>query len=312
MRELLIAGRKIADDRQCYVIAELGHNHGGSLPTALRLIDMAAQCGASAIKLQKRDLTSLYTPAVLNQPYDHEHSFGKTYGEHRAALEFDGEQFDRCFGRAKARGLAGFATAFDEPSADFLIAHHVPALKVHSGGATDGALLKHVASLGVPVILSTGACTERDVDAAVQLVTKWTTRLALLHCTASYPLQPDEANLRAIVTLRERYPETVIGFSSHHPGLTLSLVAYALGARILEHHVTLSRASKGTDHGFSLEPKGLATLVEDLEKVRQALGDGQKRVYESERKPIAKMRRDWIKGMWQIGTDREATPAVRA
>ena len=128
-----------------------------------------------------------------------------------------------------------------------------------------------------------------EIDRAVE--TLGSCPHAILHCTASYPLVPHEANLRVIGVLRQRYPETVIGFSSHSPGLMLSLVAYAFGARIIEHHVTLNRASKGTDHGFSLEPKGLQTLVEDLEKARVAIGDGVKRFYQSERAPIAKMRR---------------------
>ena len=131
-------------------------------------------------------------------------------------------------------------------------------------------------------------------------------------CTASYPLKPEDANLSVIRTLRERFPDTVIGWSSHHPGLTLSYVAYALGARILEHHITLNRASKGTDHGFSLEPKGLANLVEDLEKVRVSLGDGIKKFLPCEVKPISKMRRWYVKGKWQIGTAQEQEPTAHA
>ena len=159
-------------------------------------------------------------------------------------------------------------------------------------------LLRHVAGLDVPVLLSTGGGTIEDIDRAVDALQGCSH--AILHCTASYPLTPVEANLRVILMLRTRYPDTVIGFSSHSPGIAFSLIAYAFGARIIEHHFTLSRAGKGTDHGFSLEPKGLQTLIEDLGKLRLALGDGVKRFYPSEVKPIAKMRRVETSEGWRI------------
>lgn len=290
---MTIAGRVIDDASPCYVIAEIGGNHGGSLETAHQLVLTAQRAGADIVKFQKRHNPTLYTAALLGQPYDHEHSFGATYGAHREMLELSARQM-----QAAAGEMPWFATAFDERSADEL-APYVPAFKIHSGGLTDLPLLRHVAAVGKPVILSTGGGTLEDIDRAVE--TLGPCPHAILHCTASYPLPSAEANLRCVLTLRERYPDTVIGFSSHSPGITFSLVAYALGARILEHHVTLNRASKGTDHAFSLEPKGLQTLVDDLEKVRQAMGDGVKRVYASERKPLAKMtRRDVGRGVMQI------------
>lgn len=288
MRALTIADRRIADDEPCFVIAELGHNHGGSLESARQLIWAAARAGASAVKLQKRENATLYTQAMLDQPYLNEHSYGDTYGAHRRALELSPADFQACQVTAHTSGLVLFATAFDEASADFLAEHDVRAIKIASGGLTDRSLLLHVRSLGLPVILSTGGGTLGEIDRAADQLGD---HFALLHCTASYPLAPEEANLRVITMLRDRYPDTVIGLSSHSPGIALSLVAYALGARIIEHHFTLNRAFKGTDHAFSLEPKGLQTLVEDLDKTRLALGDGIKRVYPSERGPIAKMRR---------------------
>lgn len=312
MREITIGTRTINDDAPAYVIAELGHNHGGSVPTAIQMIKMAAGCGASAVKLQKRDNKTLYSKALLNAPYEHEHSFGKTYGEHREALEFGLQPYISCRAVAQACKVDFFATAFDEASADFLMDVDVPAIKIHSGGLTDEPLLKHVAGLGVPIILSTGGGDETDIDRAVQALAAKTGSFALLHCTASYPLRADQANLRAILTLRNRYPDTVIGFSSHSPGIAFSLVAYAFGARIFEHHVTLSRAGKGADHGFSLEPKGLQTLVEDLGKCREALGDGVKKFYPSELAPIMKMRRWYVNGKWQIGTQAEQEPRIHA
>lgn len=303
MRELTIAGRRIADDMPCYVIAELGHNHGGSIDTALALMRAAHAAGASAVKFQKRCNATLYTSSALAKPYEHEHSYGPTYGDHRAALELSRHDYERIQAYVDNEDddtsrMEWFATAFDESSANFLQAQQVPAFKIASGGLTDVRLLRHVGRIGDPVLLSTGGGALDDIDRAVEALGNCPH--ALLHCTASYPLAPEEANLRMILTLRNRYPDTVIGFSSHSPGIAFSLIAYAFGARIIEHHFTLNRAGKGTDHAFSLEPKGLATLVEDLEKLRLALGDGVKHLYPSERGPIGKMRRRATPEGWRI------------
>lgn len=292
MREIVINGHRIADDEPCYVIAEVGHNHGGKFDTARQMIQCASACGADAVKLQKRENDSLYSRALLDQPYDNEHSFGKTYGEHRRALEFGEREYLACRAVARSAGIDFFATAFDEPSADFLMGVGVPAIKIASGGLTDGPLLKHVSTLGVPIILSTGGGTWDDVDHALDVLLRHTSDVALLHCTAAYPvLKHEELNLLAIVEMRMRYPNTVIGWSGHDTGVGMSLIAYAYGARLIEKHFTMNRASKGTDHAFSLEPRGLQTLCEDLKKAHVAKGDGVKRMYESERKPLAKMRR---------------------
>lgn len=290
-RSLTIGNVTISDESKTYIIAELGNNHSGSVPLALEMIKAAARAGASAVKLQVRHNPTLYSQALLNKPYEHENSFGATYGEHRAALELNLNALRLTQRQAEQSNIQWFATAFDERSADRLYALHVPAIKLASGALTDTALQAHVAGFGVPIILSTGGGTAADVDRAVQQITKRTSRLALLHCTAAYPLDAKDANLRCILTLRERYPDLVIGYSSHSPGIVLSLIAVAFGASILEHHVTLNRASKGTDHAFSLEPKGLETLVDDARKVQASLGDGVKRWLEIEKGPISKMRR---------------------
>lgn len=292
IRALTIAGRRIADSEPCYVIAELGHNHGGSVDIATAMIKKAATCGASAVKLQKRDNQTLYSRALLDQPYENENSFGATYGAHREALEFGAQQYRACRAEAAVRNVDFFATAFDEASADFLALLNVPAFKIASGGLTDHALLRHVSAMGKPVILSTGGGTWADVDAAVNTLSASPAPFALLHCTAAYPvLNYAELNLLAIVEMRHRYPDTVIGWSGHDVGIAMSMVAYAYGARIIEKHFTLNRAMKGTDNAFSLEPVGLRKLCRDLERAHAANGDGTKRVYQSEVKPIAKMRR---------------------
>ena len=306
MRELTIAGRRISDDDPCYVISELGHNHGGSIETAVAMIKAAAQCGADSVKLQKRDNATLYSAAMRALPYQNENSFGATYGAHRDALEFNEAQYQRCLSRAAAYGVSCFATAFDEASADFLMRLKVPAIKIASGGLTDALLLKHVAGLGVPIILSTGGGEHADVYKAANILAASTTDFALLHCTAAYPvLDYTQLNLRYILELRNTFPETVIGWSSHTSGIAMDTIAYAFGARIIERHFTLNRASKGTDHAWSLEPAGLRKLVRDLQRARESLGTGQKVFYPSEYGPISKMRRSYLKGAWQIATQAE-------
>lgn len=295
MRELTIDGRVINDESPCYVIAELGHNHGGDVETAKEMVRMAASCGVDAVKLQKRDNANLYTQALLNQPYENENSFGKTYGEHRAALEFGTEEFKACQSVSEARKVTLFSTAFDERSADFLMELGMPAIKIASGDLTNTPLLKHVSSFGVPVVVSTGGGTDSDIDRALGVLSAASAGIALLHCTASYPVRDfRELNLRCILSLRTRYPELVIGWSGHDTGIAMSLIAYAFGARIIEKHVTLNRASKGTDHAFSLEPAGLKRLVRDLDRARDAMGDGVKVRYASELGPMTKMAKSLV------------------
>jgi len=292
MRSLRIGHRLITDDSPCYVIAEVGHNHGGSVPVAADMIRVAAACGADAVKFQCRDNATLYSPDLLAQPYENENSYGKTYGEHRKALELSDAGLMTCGMVAEQSKVACFATAFDEASADRIVKLGMPAIKIASGGLTDVALLRHVALTGLPIILSTGGGTMREIDAAVECLTAYTDQIAVLHCTASYPVRDfAELNLQCIATLRDAYPGLTIGWSGHDTGIAMPLLAFSLGARIIEKHFTLDRTSKGTDHAFSLEPSGLAKMCSNLKKAHQALGDGVKRYYPSEVAPIAKMRR---------------------
>ena len=307
MRQFRIAGRRIADDEPCYVVAEVGCNHQGDVGTALALIRAAHRAGADAVKFQKRENHTLYSPEMLAQPYAYEQSFGETYGAHRQQLEFAPTTYrDDLLPLADDLGIPLFATAFDETSADELVALKVPAIKLASGALTDKRLIQHVASCGLPTLLSTGGGTEADVDRAVQWFdaekdAPLGLNLALLHCTASYPTAFHELNLRCILTLRTRYPELVIGWSGHDSGIAMALIAWAFGARIIDKHFTLNRAMKGTDHSFSLEPAGFTKLMRDLRRTEIAVGDGVKIFYESERAPLAKMRRvETETGRWQI------------
>jgi sialic acid synthase len=287
-RKLVIEQTVIDDDAGAYVIAEIGHNHQGDVRKCKELFRAAHEAGASAVKLQKRDNRSLYTREAYDRPYDNENSFGPTYGKHREALEFGRREYLELQGYARELGITFFATAFDIPSAEFLAQLDMPAYKIASGDIRNLPLLQHVARLGKPVIVSTGGATLEDVERAYQTVRPINRQVALLQCTAGYPAAFEELDLRVITTYRERF-DTVVGLSSHDNGIAMAPAAYVLGARIIEKHFTLNRAAKGTDHPFSLEPVGLRKLVRDLQRVRVALGNGEKKVYASEEGPILKM-----------------------
>ena len=284
-----IGPHEIGDSAPCYVIAEIGHNHQGSLDKARELFREAKAAGAHAVKLQKRDNRGLYTKAAFSKPYDNENSFGATYGEHREFLEFGVSEYRELQRYARELGIDFFATAFDMASADFLGKLDVPAFKIASGDIKSTPLLRYVASFGKPVIISTGGALIEDVQRAYDTILAINPQLGILQCTAGYPAAFDELDLRVVSQYRERFPEAVIGFSGHDNGIAMPLAAYVLGARIVEKHFTLNRAMKGTDHAFSLEPVGLRKMVRDLERTHKALGDGQKKIHESERAPIIKM-----------------------
>ena len=288
-RQLIIGDRIISDDSDAYVIAEIGHNHQGSLKTAKELFQAAAECGVDAGKLQKRDNRSLYTREMYDKPYDNENSFGATYGEHREALEFGKLEYEELQAESDRLGLAFFSTAFDIRSADFLAELNTPAYKIASGDLKNVPLLRHVAKIGKPMIVSTGGGTFDDVQRAYDTVMPINPRLCLMQCTCGYPAEFAELDLRVITTFREKFPEIVIGYSGHDNGIAMPLAAYMLGARIIEKHFTLNRAMKGTDHRFSLEPVGMKKMIRDLQRVRMALGDGRKKVYASEASPVLKM-----------------------
>ena len=288
-RQLTIADRVISDDSAAYVIAEIGHNHQGSLPTAKDIFRAAAESGAAAVKLQKRENRSLFTREMFNKPYDNENSFGATYGEHREALEFSKAEYEALAAEAARLNVTFFATAFDIPSADFLTELKRPAYKISSGDLKNTPLLAHVARSGKPMIISTGGATIEDVQRAYDVIMPINPQVCILQCTAGYPAENTELDLQVIATYREQFPDAVIGYSGHDNGIAMPLAAYMLGARVIEKHFTLSRSMKGTDHSFSLEPVGMKKMVRDLRRVQLALGDGRKKVYASEANPMLKM-----------------------
>ncbi len=289
MKSLKLGSYLIDDCSDCYVIAEIGHNHQGNLDTAKELFRAAKSAGANAVKLQKRENRHLYTQEMYHKPYENRNSYGKTYGEHREFLEFGWYEYVELQKYARELEIDFFATAFDIPSANFLSKLDPPAYKIASGDIKSIPLLKHTASLGKPVILSTGGANLVDVRRAYDAIMPINSQLCIMQCTAGYPPEWEELNLKVIDTYLREFPDIVIGFSSHDSGIAMAVAGYVLGARIIEKHFTLNRAMRGTDHAFSLEPEGMRKMVRDLRRLKRSLGDGKKVVYESEIAPVIKM-----------------------
>ena len=283
-----IGSRVIGGGRPAYVIAEIGLNHNGDVELAKQLIDVAADAGADAVKFQKRT-PAISTPVHMRDT-PRETPWGTmTYLDYRYRVEFTRDQYIEVADYALLRGLEWFASPWDVPSVQFLEDLNVVAHKIASACLTDIPLLMRVRDTGKPVILSTGMSTIEQVDTAIEVL--GTDRLVLMHATSTYPMEPDEANLRVIPALRDRYPGVPVGYSGHERGLQISVAAVALGAVAVERHITLDRTMWGSDHAASLEPTGLQHLVRDIRVVEQALGDGVKRVFPGERAPMAKLRR---------------------
>jgi sialic acid synthase len=289
VRSLAIDGVVIDDASDCYVIAEVGHNHQGDVDKCKELFRQAKECGVDAVKTQKRNNRAQYTRAIFDKPYDNENSFGSTYGEHREALEFGEDEYVELVRYCRQIGVTFFATAFDIPSADFLAKLEMPAYKIASGDLKSTPLLRHIAGFGKPMIVSTGGGTMEDIDRAYDAIAAVNPQISFLQCTAAYPASPEDLNLNVIRTLRSRYPDLVIGLSDHENGIAMAVAAYVLGARIIEKHFTLNHTWKGTDHAFSLEPIGMRKLVRDLRRTREALGTGLKCPLPAEQGPLLKM-----------------------
>lgn len=270
--KLKIGKYVISDNSPCLVIAEIGHNHQGKLEVAEKMIQEAALCGVQAVKFQKRFNRTLFTKQMYESPYDNENSFGKTYGEHREALEFGLKEYKHLKKIADKAGVLFLATAFDPESVDFLEEVGVVAYKIASADITNHPLIKKVAQTGKPVIISTGAASMSEVKQCYNLVRKYNRNICIMQCTSSYPCDPKDLNLNVIQTYRKAFPGAIIGYSGHDSGIAMPLVAYMLGARIIEKHFTLNRAMKGTDHKFSLEPVGLRKLARDLDRAVVARG----------------------------------------
>ena len=281
-----IGGRMVGDGEPCYVVAEIGINHNGDLELARRMVSAALLAGCDAVKFQKRTVDVVYTPEELAKP--RENPFGPTNGDLKRGLEFGQDAYAEVHRYCRQHKLAWFASCWDEASVDFMEQFEPPCYKIASASLTDDALLRHHRRYGRPVILSTGMSTLEQIDHAVEVL--GTHDLVLMHATSTYPSRSEELNLTAIPRLRERYGVPV-GYSGHEVGLSTTVAAAALGACMVERHLTLDRAMWGSDQAASVEPHGFSRLVRDVHTVRAAMGDGIKRVYASEVPVMQKLRR---------------------
>lgn len=265
----------VGDGQPCYIIAEIGQNHNGDMEIAKKLIDMAVSCGASAVKFQKRDIPSELTKDAYNKIYDSPNSFGYTYGEHRIALEFNEEQHKELNEYALSKSIPYFCTPCDVPSVEMMERIGVPFYKVASRDLTNIPTLEAIAKTGKPVIISTGMASIEDIDDALNTLGRDRKDIIILQCISQYPADMDKVNLSVMKTLRDRYAK-ITGFSDHTPGIIASVAAAVMGAAVIEKHITLSRAMKGSDQAGSLEEDGLRQMIRYIRECELAIGDGEK------------------------------------
>ena len=287
-RQLKLGSRMVGDGFPVMIVAEIGINHNGQMEIAKQMIEAAVHAGADAVKFQKR------TPEVSTPPEQQkqmrETPWGYiTYLDYRRKVEFNEQQYCEIDEYCREKGIPWLASVWDEPSVDFLEKFDTPAYKIPSASLTDHALIRHARSTGKPLILSSGMSTMEQIRKGVSIAGEQD--LLLMHCTSTYPCEPDELNLRMVGTLRDAFPGLPIGYSGHEVGLVPSAVAVALGACIVERHLTLDRAMWGTDQAASVEPGGFERLVKYIRVTEDSLGDGVKKVYESEKPSMRKLRR---------------------
>ncbi|HEY6562610.1 MAG TPA: N-acetylneuraminate synthase family protein [Polyangiaceae bacterium] len=286
MVQVMIGGTPVGEGAPCYVVGEIGINHNGDLGIARRLIDVAAIAGCAAVKFQKRTVDVVYSAEELAR--QRENPFGATNGHLKRGLEFGADHYRNIDSYCKDQKIAWFASCWDEASVDFMERFDPPCYKIASASLTDSALLQHHRATGRPIIISTGMSTLAEVDRAVEVL--GTDRLVILHTTSAYPAKVLDLNLKLIPVLRERYGVPV-GYSGHEVGLATSYAAVALGACMIERHITLDRAMWGSDQAASVEPQGLMKLVRDIRTIESALGDGVKCVTADEAPIRQKLRR---------------------
>jgi len=270
-------------NKETYIIGEIGQNHNGSVDVAKLIIDAAARPiiedlfglelnTMNAVKLTKRDLNEELSNSQMNRPYDTIHSFGKTYGEHRAFLELNDDQHFECFKYAKSKNLDFVETLCAVGCLSLLKLFTPDFLKVASRDLTNLPLLTSMAETKIPIILSTGMAGKIELDQALEVISKYHSNISILHCVSQYPTEPANTNLKTINYLQKNYPSHTVGYSDHTIGIATPLAAVAMGARIIEKHITLDRRMKGTDQSGSLGPDGINRMVRDIRIFENSLG----------------------------------------
>ena len=281
--------RWIGETEFPFIIAEIGNNHNGSLDTAMKLIESAKNAGADAVKFQVKNIEKSFSKELLDSSYLNENSFGKTYREHKMALEFSEEQLKLLYDYAAKLDIICFATPFDTDSVDMLERIGNPIYKISSFHVTDLDLIEHVCMKKKPILISTGMSTIEEIDKAIELIRKYTKDFVILHCVSCYPTEDKDVNLSVIPMLRDRY-DCPIGYSGHERGIAISASTVLLGSCAIERHFTLDRTMKGPDHASSVEPIGLNHIVTRAKKFFEAMGKPDKMVLDCELKNRKKFR----------------------
>ncbi len=284
-----IADKIVGDGYPCFIIAEIGINHNGSVEMAKQMIDIAVTTGCDAVKFQKRTIDIVYTKEELAK--ERNSVFGKTNGDLKRGLEFGYNEYKQIDEYCKQKEILWFASCWDEQAVDFIEQFDVPCHKIASASLTDDNLLKYIKKTGKPLLLSTGMSTMDEINHAVELLGK--ENLIIYHCTSTYPSNADETNLKVIESFKSQFG-VPIGYSGHERGVTPSVLAVAVGANSVERHITLDRTNWGSDQAASLEMAGLYHMVRDIRQVPALLGNGIKIVYPRELPIIDKLRR--VKG----------------
>ncbi len=287
-REIRIGNRMVGDGHPAFIIAEIGINHNGDLEIAKQMIGAAAHAGVDAVKFQKRTPEIATPPEQQNQMRETPWGY-ITYLDYRRKVEFSDAEYREIDKYCHKKGIPWMVSVWDKPSVDFIEKFDTPAYKIPSASLTDHNLLRHVRRTGKPVIISTGMSTMEQIQEGVDAA--GSENLVIMHCTSTYPCEPEELNLRMIETLRIEFPNNPIGYSGHEVGLVPSAVAVALGASVVERHLTLDRAMWGSDQAASVEPGGFERLVKYIRVSEASLGDGVKKVYASEIASLKRLRR---------------------
>ncbi len=281
-----IANKIIGDGYPCFITAEIGINHNGSIRQAKALIDMAAAVGCDAVKFQKRTIDVVYTKEELEK--ERSSIFGETNGDLKRGLEFGYDEYKEIDEYCKDKNIIWYASCWDEQSVDFISQFDVPCYKIASASLTDDNLLKYTRSKGKPIFLATGMSTMEQIQHAVEVLGE--DDLIIYHCTSTYPTELNEINLKVITTLREKY-SVPVGFSGHEKGILPSIMSAMLGANAVERHITTDRTLWGSDQAASLEREGIYRIVRDINQINIIMGNGIKKVYDSELPIIKKLRR---------------------
>lgn len=276
-KTIKIANKTVGENHPCFIIAEIGINHNGCLETAKKLINVAHAYGCDAVKFQKRTVEDVYTKEELLAP--RQSVFGETNGDLKRGLEFGYDEYKQIDEHCKNLGILWFASCWDKKSVDFMEQFDVCAYKIPSALITDVELLEYTKKTKKPILISTGMSTMDEIDNAIKVVGLDNT--IIYHCTSTYPSENQELNLKVIQTLQKKY-DCPIGYSGHEKGIVSSTIAVVLGACSVERHITLDRTLWGSDQAASLEPEGLRKMIRDIRNVKTFLGDGIKKVYDSE------------------------------